>query len=132
MYKIYNSALQLSVLVFTLALVYFAFVYYPSAVRQYKQSSIPGQKPLVAPVSAVTAKFPIETKNYRITYDEKSNTYYAFITGSKLDAYLLNRNSAQLTLKNALSAETLCTHNVIYASSENLEIPDQYKKDNCK
>lgn len=133
-YKVYHSVLQLSVLVFTLALVYFAFVYYPKVVREYKSGSIPASRPAIAPpVSAITADFPIETKNFRIVFDDKAGTYYVFVSGGKLDAFLINRNSATLTLKNALRVDSLCGMNVIYASSENINIPAEYKTDpNCK
>ena len=130
-FKIYNGVVQFSILAFTLALVYFAFVYYPKAVKNYK-TNVPAGKPAVAPVAAGVDKFPIETKNYRIVYETKSDTYYVFIFGQQLDAYLLNKNSAMLTLKNTLSADSLCSYNIVYASADNIEIPQQYQQDeNC-
>jgi len=130
-FKIYNGVVQFSILAFTLALVYFAFVYYPKAVQNYKGAT--PNKPAVAPVAAGTDKFPIETKNFRIVYESKSDTYYVFVYGKQLDAYLVNKNSAVLTLKNTLSADSLCSYSIIYASADNIEVPPQYQKDTaCK
>jgi len=132
-FKVYNAILQLSIVVFTAALVYFAFVYYPKVIRDYKNGKIPLGKPMIASVAAVGNKFPIETSGYRIAYEEKSNTYYVFASGKSIDEYLLNKNGASLTLKTALSEDSLCSLNVVYVSTAKLEIPQQYKTDaNCK
>jgi len=132
-FRIYNVILQLSIVVFTAALVYFAFVYYPKVIRDYKSGKIPPGKPMIASVAAVGNKFPIETSGYRIVHEEKSNAYYVFIAGNSLDQYLLNKDGASLTLKSALSEDSLCDLNVIYVSTAKLEIPQQYKTDvNCK
>jgi len=127
--KIFRTLTQLSVLVFTVALVYFAFVYYPKVLDKYKNQGVPGAKPVVAPVSAGEKKFPVETKNFRIEYSEDSDTYYVFVTGDKLDQFLINRNSAALTLKNTLSVDSLCSYKVIYSGQGGLRVPDQYKAD---
>ena len=131
-YKIYSGVLQFSILAFTLALVYFAFVYYPKVVANYKAGKVPPAKPVIAPVAAVSGKFPIETKNFRIVYEEGADTYYVFVAGERLDQFLLNRNSASLTLKSVLSAESLCNYNVIYSSAASLEVSEKYKQEpNC-
>ncbi|OGM13049.1 hypothetical protein A2W15_06140 [Candidatus Woesebacteria bacterium RBG_16_41_13] len=130
-YKFYNAILQGSILIFSAALVYFAFVYYPQAIRQYESGNIPAQKPLVAPVSAVFQKLPIETDAYRITYEKDTDSYYVFISGNTLDQYVVNQNGARLALMSALSSESLCSYNVVYVSSANLQVPDQYKASDC-
>ncbi len=127
--KSFKVLTQVSVLVFTVALVYFAFVYYPKVIDKYKNQGVPGAKPVVATVAAGDKKFPLENKNFRIEYSEDSDTYYVFINGDKLDQYLLNRNSAVLSLKNTLSVDSLCNYKVIYSSSKNLAVPEQYRPD---
>src|SRR3989344_6968086 len=131
-YKFYNGILQGSILIFSAALVYFAFVYYPQTIRQYEAGNFPVQKSLIAPVSAVSVNFPIETDAYRITYEADSESYFVFVGGATLNDYLSNQNSAQLALKSALSAESLCAHSVVYISSSNLQVPDQYKVSDCR
>ena len=131
-YKLYNGILQGSILIFSAALVYFAFVYYPQTIRQYETGNFPLRKSLVAPVSAVSGNFPIETSAYRITFEAASDTYYVFINGGALSEFLTNQNSAQLALKSALSAESLCSYNVAYISSANLQVPEQYKASDCR
>jgi|SRR3989338_1061046 len=124
--KVYHSVLSLSTLVLTVALLWFAFIYYPKVINDYTTGNFP-KKTRIAPVSAATKQFPIEAKEYRIVYETGSNTYYVFVAGTNLDAYLTNRNGAKLALKNALSLESLCTLNVVYSSSEKLAVPEQYK-----
>ena len=131
-YRFYNGILQGSILIFSAALVYFAFVYYPQAIRQYESGNIPAQKPFVAPVSADLNKLPIETDAYRITYEKDTDSYYVFIDGNTLDQYTVNQNGARLALMSALSAESLCSYNVVYVSSGNLQVPDQYKASDCR
>ena len=131
-YKLYNGILQGSILIFSAALIYFAFVYYPQTIRQYETGNFPLRKSLVAPVSAVSGNFPIETSAYRITYEKDTDSYYVIISGNTLDKYAANQNSAQLALKSALSAESLCSYNVVYISSSNLQVPEQYKASDCR
>lgn len=125
-FKLYNSLLQMSILLFTSALVYFAFVYYPKAINTYKGFG-PSQKPLVAPVGAENKRFPIETANYRVVYEASSETYYVFVEGATLNEYLTNKNGADLAMKNALSENSLCGLNIIYSSNQRLPIPERYK-----
>jgi TRAP-type C4-dicarboxylate transport system permease small subunit len=124
--KIYNWVLTFSILAFTWALVWFAFVYYPKVVNQYKTGQFP-KKLATGQVYASSYKFPIETSAFRLVYEVRSGTYYAFIAGQNLDQYLINRDSTQLALKTALSVQSLCGVNVIYSSVENLKIPDRFK-----
>ena len=42
-YRFYNGILQGSILIFSAALVYFAFVYYPQAIRQYETLQLTGR-----------------------------------------------------------------------------------------
>ena len=97
-YRFYNGILQGSILIFSAALVYFAFVYYPQAIRQYETGNLSAQKPFVAPVSAVLDKLPIETDAYRITYEKDTDLYYVIISGNTLDKYVANQNGARLAL----------------------------------
>lgn len=129
-YKLYNVFVQGSILVFTLSLVYFAFVYYPRVLGQYRVTTSGIQQQLVAPVAADTGRLPIETENYRISFEADTSTYYAFIEGRTIDDYFLNRNGSQLALKSALSLESLCNLDVVYVSTEDLVIPKQYKSNN--
>ena len=132
-YKIYRGVLQFSILSFTLALVYFAFVYYPSVINKFKSGNIPAAQPIFTPVIATAESFPIQTNNYRMTFEEGSETYYVFIYGATLDRYLLNKNSAQLSLKNILAEDSICGYNVVFTSEENIQIPPQYLGNpNCR
>lgn len=123
--KIYNSVLQLSILVFTSALVYFAFVYYPRTINQYKTATL-AQKPFVPSVVAQNDKFPIETTAYRLVFEASSSTYYVFVEGKTLQVFLENKNAADFALKNALSEDSLCAYNIIYSSVERLNVPVKY------
>ncbi len=124
-------AIQGLILVFAFCLIWFAFVYYPGIThdRNFLQTlKAPFQKKIVASSSS----FPIETKNYRITYEQGSNLYYVFLSGDSVNVYVENKNVADLALKNALSVETLCSVKVIYASSANIAVPAQYRNtSNC-
>src|SRR3989344_9000423 len=114
--RIYKGILQFSILVFTVALAWFAFIYYPKITSEYRAGRIPA-KQLVTTVSAKGNKFPIEAENYRLVFEDKSGTYYAFINGKTLEEYLNNKNGASLTLKSILSLDSLCGLNIIFAST---------------
>lgn len=124
--KLYTPVLQLSIVALTTALVWFAFIYYPKVINNYKTGNIPRQS-FIKPIAATSTKFPIETEAYKIVYEEGSSTYYAFIEGINLDRYVLNKNSAELTIKTALSLEKLCNLNIIYASTQRVKIPQQFQ-----
>jgi hypothetical protein len=128
--KLYSGILQLSILGLTWALVWFAFVYYPKVINDYKSGKVPTQS-VLKPVSATSKKFPIETPAYRITYEENSRTYYVFIQGTNLEEYVFNRDNAKLALKTALSVENLCNINVFYAPVEELKIPENFNQTDC-
>ena len=128
--RIYKGILQFSILVFTVALAWFAFIYYPRIINEYRAGRIPA-KQLVTTVSAKANKFPIETENYRLVFEDKSGTYYAFINGKTLEEYLNNKNGASLTLKSILSLDSLCGLNIIFASTTKLNVPEQYKGTGC-
>ena len=131
-YRFYNGILQGSILIFSVALVYFAFVYYPQIIRKYESGNIPQGKPFIAPVSAVLNKLPIETDAYRIIYEKGTDSYYVIISGNTLDQYTVNQNGARLALKSALSAESLCSYSVVYISSSDLQIPQENKAPDCR
>lgn len=124
--KAYNVVLQASIVVFTGALVWFSFVYYPKIVDKYKNIPLPASKSLVK-VSANYSGFPIETEAFRITYEAEPNSYYIFVEGNNLVEYVEYKNSAVLALKTALSVESICTFNMIYVSTKDLEVPDNLK-----
>lgn len=120
--KTYNHILRLSIFALSSALVWFAFVYYPKVLNEYKSGKVPA-KSLLKPVSATSNNLPIETSAYRIIYEENSQTYYTFVGGDMLDIFEFNSQNAKLALKTALSVENLCNVNVIYVSAEQLKIP---------
>ena len=124
--KAYNVVLQLSIVVFTGALVWFSFVYYPKVVDNYKNIPLPVNKSL-ARVSADFSGFPIESEAFRITYESGANSYYIFVEGKNLAEYVEYKNSAVLALKTALSVDSLCNFNVIYVSTKQLTVPDNLK-----
>lgn len=121
-HKVYTQIMDVTTLALTGALVWFAFVYYPKVINQYKTGNIPN-KSIFTPVSANAQKFPIETTAYRLTYEDGSQTYYAFVEGNKLDVFEFNRQNAKLALKTALSVENLCSVKVIYVSTSNIKVP---------
>jgi len=125
--KFYNSFLQVTILVFTSALVYFAFIYYPKAISTYKNAVLP-QKAFVPAAVAQNSSFPIETDTYRVVYEEGSDTYYVFVHGAGLETYVTNKNGADLAIKNGLSVESLCGYNIIYSSTSKLEVPPKYQE----
>ena len=129
--KIYTWVLEISVVILTSALVWFAFVYYPKVVNQYKSGAVLPTQTLYKPLYAESMQFPIETKAFRIVYEQKSGTYYAFIAGARLDEFVFNRDNAKLVSKSALSLENLCNVKVIYASTGKLEIPDKFQNPGC-
>jgi len=100
-------------------------------VNQYKSGAVLPTRTIYKPVYAESMQFPIETKAFRIVYEQKSGTYYAFIAGARLDEFVFNRDNAKLALKSALSLENLCNVKVIYASTGKLEIPDKFQDSGC-
>ena len=123
--KIFTVVLQASIAIFTVSLAWFSFIYYPKVVDRFKGVGLP-QKTVVTQ-AANFGQFPIETGQFRIIYEESSKTYYAFIEGENLAEFADNKNRATLALKSALSLESVCTLNVIYASTAKLEVPQDLK-----
>ena len=121
--KLYKPVLQGSVVVLTIVLVWFAFIYYPKVLNKYKTGVQTTQPKIVTDVVASDQKFPIETKVYRLVYEESSQTYYVYVEGPMLDSFELNRQSAKLALKTALSVENLCNVNVIYVPKTRMKVP---------
>lgn len=124
--KLYTPVLQLSIIALTGALVWFAFIYYPKVINNYKTGNIPKQA-FVKPVSATSTKFPIETEAYKIVYEEGASTYYAFVEGRNLDQFVINKNNAELAIKTALSLEKICSLNIVYASTQRIKVPQQFQ-----
>ncbi|HSX19297.1 MAG TPA: hypothetical protein VLE91_04155 [Candidatus Saccharimonadales bacterium] len=121
--KLYKPVLQASTILLTIVLVWFSFIYYPKVLNKYKTGTAGANPKIVTEVIAVDQKFPIKTKGYELTYEEKSNTYYALVQGTMLDSFELNRQSAKLALKTALSMDSLCKVNVIYVSASGISLP---------
>ena len=119
-------ALNGLILTFSACLIYFVFVYYPS-VAQSVRLELP-LKRLFADKAVVEAdRFPIVTKEFRISYESDSSLYYVFVAGETLDGYVENKSAAQLSLKNTLQTDSLCELKVIYSSGSSLELSGQYK-----
>lgn len=118
-------ALQGLILVFSVSLIYFTFVYYPRVAGQIRLT-VPFSNLFVDKVVAGGESFPVETTSYKITYERGSSLYYVFVQGSTLSQYVENKLAAQLALKNTLQADTLCDLNIIYSSVSRLEIPKEY------
>ena len=121
--KLYKPLLQSSTVILTVTLLWFAFIYYPKVINKYKTGVQSNGPKIVTEVVAKDQKFPISTKAYRLTYEEKSQTYYVYVQGSMMDTFELSRQSAKLALKTALSVENLCNVNVIYVSTGGIKLP---------
>lgn len=121
--KLLTRILQISTLALTITLAWFAFVFYPKIINNYKVRSATDSRVIVKPVEASSYDFPIETTAYKIIYEQGSNSYYVFVAGDNYDEYVMNRTSAKLALKTALSTLNLCNYNVFYSPQKNLNIP---------
>lgn len=127
--KVYNAILHFSIFAFTFVFAWFVFVYYPTIVREFKSGKIPQARLVPTAVASDVTRFPIQLAGYyTIEHDVKSPNYYAFIGGSNLAEYVNNKIAAELSLKNALSEDSLCRVNIIFSSTAGLSVPDQYKK----
>ena len=129
---IHNIIIQISILAFGALLVWFAFVYYPKVIDKYKNVPLPTSQSS-GKVLANFSGFPIETVQFRITYEAKPNSYYVFVEGDSLPTFVDNKNRAILALKSVLSVESVCKVNIFYVSVQRLEIPDNLKiSPNCQ
>lgn len=129
---VHTLIIQISILAFGASLVWFAFVYYPKVLDKYKNVPLPTSQS-IGKVSANFSGFPIETTQFRITYEAKPNSYYVFVEGDSLPAFVDNKNRAILALKSALSVESICKLNIFYVSAQRLEVPDNLKiSPNCQ
>jgi|SRR3989338_4187115 len=125
--KLYPRVLQGSVVVLGAALFWFAFVYYPKVVTDFKLGKVLPEKAVFKPVAASSYSFPIQTQAYKIEYAPKSEIYYVSVAGTTLPEYVFNRDNAKLALKTAVSLASLCNINVVYVSSNGLDVPPQYR-----
>ena len=125
--KLYTGILQFSILTFSLALVWFAFIHYPKLINEYKRGNFTLTYNF-QPVAAQIKNFPIETAVYKITFEQKSGTYYVFVQGKTLAEFVFNRSNAKLALKNALDANNLCEISIIYSSTSSLKVPQKYQQ----
>lgn len=118
--------LQGSIAVFAIALFWFSFIYYPKMAYDYSSGRILPKPTVFTPAVAQSSKLPVETPNYRVSWESRSGTYYVFVNGKNLEEFVFNRDNAKLALKNALSTEKLCSFNVIYVSAAKLSVPQKY------
>jgi len=121
--KSMGYAIQALILVFSLCLVYFTFVYYPSVAHKISLS-LPFKNIFVDKVVVGAENFPIQTANYRISYATDSSLYYVFVQSATVDKYVENKLAAQLALKNTLQSDSLCDFKIIYTSSVRLELDE--------
>lgn len=119
--------LQGSVVVLGVMLFWFAFIYYPGVVTDFKLGKVLPEKTVFQPVSASSYSFPIKTQAYSIQYAPKSGIYYVSVVGTTLPEYVFNRDNAKLALKTATSLTSLCNINVVYVSANSLDVPLQYR-----
>lgn len=117
-------ALQMLILIFAFCFIWFTFVAYPKIVKE--KSFALTFAPFTPEVVANVDSFPIKTASYRITHETASGLYYVIVEGKALDAYVENKNAAQLALKNALASESLCKQKIIFVSSVGLQLPGEY------
>lgn len=120
-----NLFLQGSIVILTIMLFWFAFVYYPKMTYDLQSGKILPKPTIFTPVVAQGSRLP-ETPNYRVSYESRSGTYYVFVKGKSLQEFVFNRDNAKLALKNALSTDRLCSFNVIYVASSKLSVPQKY------
>lgn len=131
MHKILIRVMQLSTVFLTIALFWFAFVFYPKTIKDVEKGKFTYKNAEIKPVAATSYTFPINTSAYKIEVG-KSGDYYVLINGNNLSEYEVNRSSAKLTLKTALSLEDTCSVNVIYVSTAKLAIPENLKSSDCR
>lgn len=125
--RVYTVVIQLSIVVFTGSLLWFAFAYYPKVINKYKNVPLPIVSSTSGKVSASYSGFPIETNAFRITYEGGSNSYYVFVEGDNLPTFVENKNSAILALKTTLSVDSACKLNIFYVSVQKLKINESLK-----
>ncbi len=121
-----NLVLQASIAVFAIALFWFSFIYYPKMTYDLQSGRVLPRPTIFKPVNATSGTFPIQTSTYRVVYQPGSGNYYAFINGRDLEEFVYNRDNAKLVLKSALSVDKLCGFNVIYVTTQKLQIPQKY------
>lgn len=129
--NILDRVLKISIIVFTLALVWFAFVYYPKVVNQFKHQPATGGG-LVGNVEASSKSLPFGNNHFRIQYLEKSNVYAVMVSAQTTDQYRQYKSEADMTLKNILSLDRLCgLNNIVYSSNLPFVGPDKSPQGNC-
>ena len=125
--------LQLYLIGFTTIILFTIFVAYPAFSSQRKLTSSKYVSLVGEAKADNLSNFPIENAQYKISYEKRLDTYYIFVKGANLDSFVENKNKAQLELKNALILESLCSKNVIIASTEGLNVPGGFLQvSNCK
>lgn len=125
--SLYPRVLQGSVVVLGAVLFWFAFVYYPKVVTDFKLGKVLPEKTVFHPVVASSYSFPVTTSAYKIDYAQKSGIYYVSVAGTTLQEYVFNRDNAKLALKTAISSTSLCNVNVVYVSSSGLDVSARYR-----
>ena len=125
--RYYSQILQVTVFCLGGVLFWFAFIYYPKVVSDLRQGITLPARVVFKPVAASSYTFPIKTETYGVEFDQAANIYFVYISGASLPVYVFNADNAKLALKSALSIVDLCEVNVVYVSTEGLDVPGQYR-----
>ncbi len=128
--NILDRVLKASIVVFTLALVWFAFVYYPKVINQFKHQPTTGGG-LVGNVEASSKSLPYGNGRFTIQYSSTSNVYVIMVSAQTVDQYTQYKSEADLTLKNILSMDRLCGLNITYSSNLPFAGPDKSSQNHC-
>ncbi|GEM_PF-3616856 len=121
-----NLFFQVAIGVFAVLLFWFAFIYYPKMAYDLQSGKTLPKPTVFTPAVAQGSRLPVETPNYRVSYESRSGTYYVFVNGKNLEEFVYMRDNAKLALKNALSTDKLCSFSVIYVSVAKLSVPQKY------
>lgn len=129
--KTFTLVMQLSIILLTLVLFWFAFVFYPETIHNIQTGKFTFGINLFESATASSYSFPIETPGYKIEKSREGGSFYVFVNGADLFQYETNRNNARLALKTALSLEDTCSIDVVYVSLAKLKVPDSLKSGDC-
>jgi hypothetical protein len=120
--KIYPYTVKFTIISLTIAFFWFTFVFYPKAIKNYQSQSNISTR-LTPLVLADSHSLPIDTSAYTISFNKNTDSYGVIVKANDYLSYTVNRNSAKLALKSALSVESLCSFNVTYSPQKGLKIP---------
>jgi hypothetical protein len=126
---ILDRVFKASIVLLTLALVWFGFVYYPKITDRFKTQTT--DRGIVGNVEASSRSLPYGNGRFRIQYLGKSNVYLVAISGATIEQYTQYRDEAELTLKNILSVDSLCGLNIAYSSNLPFSVPKKSPPGHC-